>query len=306
MEKLPPGQNVLWTDPGDVSGLDLTYGVGGRDMQPQPPFTFLSEDLSGSTAKASVRDAAGKTWNVKWGKEAHPDVFGTRMAWACGYVAQPEYYVSEGRIEGVHGHLKRIDSEIRRDGSFEPARFQLRAADPRFLKDAGWSWVNNPFRGTPQVHGLKILMMLVSDWDDKDSRDQGRDSNLAVFQTPGQYTPKYLYFVSDWGGSMGRWGNVATRDKWDAKGFAEQTPDFIKGLHDGRIEWGYAGQHSDDQVRNIRISDVQWLLQYLGRLSDDQIRAGLAASGATSAEVDSFTASLRARIAALAKVAGAE
>jgi hypothetical protein len=305
MEKLPPGENVVWTDPGDVGSLDFTYGVGGNDEQPQAPFTFLEEDLSGSNPKVFVKDANGRKWNVKWGKEAHPDVFGTRMAWACGFVTQPEYFIAQGQITGVNTGLKRAGSEIHRDGSFSAARFQLRTDSPKFLKDAGWSWVNSPFRGTPQLHGLKVLMMLLSDWDNKDARDEARDSNLAVFEEPGQYGPRYLYFIADWGGAMGKWGKVISRDKWDAKGFAEQTPDFVKGSHAGIVDWGYVGQRTEDQVHDIRVSDVAWLLRYLGRITDDQLRAGLAASGATPEEVDSFTASLRNRIQQLQRIAGA-
>jgi hypothetical protein len=241
---------------------------------------------------------------VKWGKEVHADVFGSRMAWACGYVAQPEYFVSSGQIVGVNKPLKRAAVEVHGDGRFRDARFQLRSDSPRFLKDAGWSWVNSPFRGMPQLNGLKVLMMLLSDWDNKDARDEDRDSNLAVFVEPGPDGPRYLYFIADWGGAMGRWGKVMGRDKWDPQGFAAQTPDFVKGVHDGMVEWGYVGQRTSDQVNDIRVLDVQWLLQYLGRVTDDQLRAGLRASGATPDEEASFTASLRDRITQLQRVGG--
>ncbi len=303
MEKFAPGENVLWTDPGDVASLDFVNGVGGKDMAPQSPFVFIQEDFSGSNPKVFVKDANNRKWSVKWSKEAHSDVFSSRMAWACGFVAQPEYYVAQGQIQGIDKSLKRAASVIHGDGNFTSARFQFRSDDPKFLTDAGWSWVNNPFRGSPQVHGLKILMMLVSDWDNKDARDRDRDSNLAIFQAQGQDGPRYLYFVADWGGSMGKWGGVAGRDKWDAKGFAEQTREFVKGVHKGNVEFGYTGQRTEDQVRDIRVSDVQWLLQYLGRVTDDQLRQGLQASGATPDEVESFTASLRARISQLQQVA---
>ena len=303
MEKFVWGDNVLWTDPGDVTSLDFALGVGGEQLKPEPPFSFLSEDLSGSNPKVLVKDANNRTWSVKWSKEAHSDVFASRMAWACGFVVQPMYYVAHGQIRGVDGPLKRAASEIRGDGSFESARFQLRSNEPKFLKDAGWSWVNNPFRGSPQVHGLQVVMMLVSDWDNKDARDHDRDSNLAIFEEHTPDGPRYLYFVADWGGSMGKWGNVATRSKWDAKGFAAQTSSFVKRARGGEIEWGYTGQRTEDQVRDIRISDIQWLLNYLGRITDDQIRAGLAASGATPEEMEVFTQSLRDRIGQLQRVA---
>ena len=305
MQKLPPGENVLWIDPGDVASLDFTYGQGGKDTLPEPPFTFVKEDMTGSNPKVLVKDAKNRTWSVKWGKESHSDVFGSRIAWACGYVTEVEHYIGHGQILNVKGPLKRAGSEIQNGGYFDSARFQLRGDYPKFLVNTSWSWVNNPFRDTPQLNGLKIVMMLVSDWDNKDARDVDRDTNLGIFEEQSPMgLPRYMYLVADWGGSMGKWGNVATRDKWDAKGFASQTPDFVKGVHNGLVDFGYQGQRTRDQVDNIRVSDVQWVLKYLGAITDDQIRKGLAASGATPQEMDTFAAALRDRIEQLKRVAG--
>ena len=48
--------------------------------------------------------------------------------------------------------------------------------------------------------------------------------------------------------------------------------------------------------------DVRWLLGRLGRLSDEQLRAGLTASGATVDEREKYVKALRMRIGALQKV----
>ena len=48
----------------------------------------------------------------------------------------------------------------------------------------GWAWHDNPFVGTHELNGLKILMMLVSNWDNKDVRDVARGSNTAIFEYP--------------------------------------------------------------------------------------------------------------------------
>jgi Na+/proline symporter len=47
----------------------------------------------------SVLDAANQEWRVKWGQEVHTEVFGTRLAWALGYFAEPTYFVRAGSIE---------------------------------------------------------------------------------------------------------------------------------------------------------------------------------------------------------------
>src|SRR5262245_3781428 len=95
---LLPGERILWRDPGDVASLDLRYGVGGKEHQPRPPFQFVDEDNSGTTAKINVVDSRGAKWNIKWGNEVLPSAFCSRLAWALGYVAEPEYYVAQGRI----------------------------------------------------------------------------------------------------------------------------------------------------------------------------------------------------------------
>lgn len=294
--------NVLWRNPGNVVSKSFEYGPGGRAHSPLPPFHFVKEDLSGSNPKIEVKDSHGTLWSVKWSEEAKAEVFASRLAWACGYIAQPEYFVAEGRVLGVKS-LGRASSSVAPDGSFQNARFQLRSKWPKFLKKNSWAWNYNPFVGTRELNGLKILMMLTSNWDNKDARDIDRDSNLAIFESGTRTRPVFLYFVADWGASMGKWGHVYNRSKWDCKGFSQQTLDFVKGRKHGIVQFGYTGQHTEDAAFGIRESDVSWLLGYLGRITDTQLRAGLKASGASPQEVACFTRSLRDRIDQLRSVA---
>jgi hypothetical protein len=292
------GQYAMWHDPGPVETLDFRYGIGGPEMAPRPPFTFTEEDFSGSTPKVKVKDAAGRTWVIKFGDEASPDTFCTRLAWAMGYYVEPEYYVAEGTIEGVKS-LQRARKEVDSAGRFHSGRFQLRSREPKYLKTVDWSWSDNPFQGTPELNGLKILMMLLSNWDDKDSRDEARrGGNTAIYQQ-GEL---YIYFIDDWGGAMGHWGKYFTRSKWNAKGFREQSADFVS-MTGGGIHWGYTGQHTGLMIRDVKFGDMAWLMQYLGRVTDDQLRAGLLSSGATEEEAGLYVEALRSRIAQLQKVA---
>jgi len=77
-------------------------------------------------------------------------------------------FVKAGSILDVHG-LKRAKYFVAKDGSFREARFRLE--DNRSESDSGkgaWSWAVNPFVGTRELGGLKILAMLTSNWDTKD------------------------------------------------------------------------------------------------------------------------------------------
>jgi hypothetical protein len=304
---LAPGEQVLWTDPGDVSSLDFTYGVGGPESQPRPPFRFVDEDMSGTITKVNVIDSRGTNWNVKWGDEAHASTFCSRLLWACGYFAETEYFLAHGRIGGAHG-LKRASSRISDDGSFKNARFQLRKTSPKYLEGYSWAWTNNPFSGTRELQGLKILVLLVSNWDTKDARDavekHGKleNTNLAIFEDNSSAQPRYLYSDVDWGASMGRWGGKLSWSKWDYKGFAGQTRDFLKGVENGELKWGFDGKHRKDITRGITVEDVRWLLQYLGKITDVQLQCGLKASGADPDETEFYTQALQERIQQLQRV----
>ncbi len=308
-------QAWLWQDPGRVEDRDLRYGPGGPELEPEAPFTFWKEDPSGRSPKVQVRDAKGRTWVVKFGDEASPDTFSSRLAWAVGYFAEPNYYLEGESIQGAHG-LRRAKGYIAADGRASGGRFQLRSQDPEYMAGYSWGWTENPFSGTPQLNGLKVLMMLVSNWDDKDvheTRERGPakgyhmlvsymrpGSNNAIYREAG----RYLFFIDDWGASLGRWGGAAGRDKWDCPGFSGQSPQFVRASADGRLEWGYRGVNTPRIAAGVGAADVRWLMQYLGRVTDGQLQAGLLASGASAEEAACYTSALRMRIGQLEQAAG--
>lgn len=299
-----PGRDAIWRDPGDVAALDMAAGPGGPDGAPAPPLRFLEEEAGSTSPKVFVEDARGRKWRLKWGGEIHSETFAVRVAWAAGYFAETTYFVPAGRIENVP-RLEHAADFVRPDGTFEGARFELvEKGVERFKDERSWAWTDNPFVNTRELAGLKVVMMLVSNWDDKDVRDAARGSNTAVFEVElpdGSVERRYL--VSDWGGSMGRWGIPLTRGKWDCEGYAAQTPDFVKGVEGDAVRWGYEGQRTEEMTERISVNDVRWIHGYLGRLTDAQIRDALRASGATDEETECFARSVRARIDRLGEVA---
>ncbi len=283
----PRTDAVLWRDPGRVESLDLYYGPGGRSTVPRAPFRFVADEKTGSTKKMIVRDAGGRTWEVKFGEEVKAEVFATRMVWALGYYADPAYFVARGTISGR---------------PFRNARFELRTAGARFRPDVEWNWNKNPFTGTRELNGLRILVMLLSNWDNKDARNFS--SNTGVLEHRFASGDRRLtYYVTDWGASMGRWGGYFTREKWACADFADQTPKLIRGVEAGEVEWGFKGQHSGEFRDDLTTEDVRWLMRYLGRIRPAQISAALHAAGAGTQENRCFTTSLRQRIDALRRVA---
>jgi hypothetical protein len=299
----PEITTIIWQDPGAVEELDFAAGPGGIKKVPTPPFTFIEESLSGSNPKIKVKDANDTTWHVKWGSEVNAEVFATRMAWAAGYFVDPSYFIPSGKIGGARG-LKRARKYIKSDGDFTDARFERHKNKGATVleNEKGWRWDQNPLVGTRELNGLKIIMMLTSNWDNKDVRDISRGSNTAILEYQDGDKTERRYMVTDWGGSMGKWGGVAGREKWDARGYEKQTSDFIKGVKGGFVEFGYSGQHTGSFKEGIRVDDVKWVLGYIGRITDQQIKDGLQASGATPDEVDRFTRAIRDRIEQMRKL----
>ncbi|HSB08578.1 MAG TPA: hypothetical protein VLM38_03640 [Blastocatellia bacterium] len=291
-EAVSPQRPTLWHDPGAVESLDFVNGPGGKKHLPKPPFTFVEEDTGGTNPKVKVTDAAGQTWGVKWGSEIHSEVFASRLVWAAGYYVEAAYFVKSGKIAGVK-HLSRAKKYVGSDGSFTNARFELKEKGITKQTDTeSWRWDQNPFVGTRELNGLKIMIMLTSNWDPKDQRDS--ESNTAIYMK--KKTGEVTYVMSDWGATMGKWGGVFSREKWDCPGFSSQTRKFVTGVGGGLVKFGYDGKREQDMREGIRVSDVRWLLGYVGRITDAQIRAGLGASGATAEEIDCFTTSIRDRI----------
>jgi len=298
---------VLWRDPGPAESLDLAAGPGGRDGAPAPPFRFVEEHTSGTFPCVSVRDARDRVWRVKWGDEVHTEAFATRLAWAAGYFVEVNYFVPSGRIEGADA-LQRASQYLSSDGEFRNARFELdELGVVKHFDEHSWAWNDNPFVGTPELNGLKIVMMLLSNWDNKDVRDVARGSNTAIFEyRMDRHVLEARYLIIDWGAALGTWGSHAlSRGRWDCRAYAAQNNQFVLGLDGETVLWGYKGQRTNDAITAITRGDVQWLYTYLGGLTDAQLAAGLRASGGTETDIEGFTDALRERLIRLRDVAEA-
>src|SRR5207247_11087272 len=103
-----------------------------------------------------------------------------------------------------------------------------------------------------------------------------------------RFTSEARYLITDWGGAMGKWGStIVSRDRWDAAGFEAQSVSFVAGVHDGVVDFGYQGQRSEIG-RAIPVAHVRWFYRKVRRITDDALRTGLLASGATEEEAARF------------------
>ena len=294
---------ALWREPADIAARNLFYGPGGERGQPQGIFTFDGEDTSGSNPKFYVKDGRGQRWTVKLGAEARPETAATRLLWAVGYFTDADYYLPELRVENMK-RLSRGQEFVSPDGTVRGARMKLH---PKGQKDAGtWSWFDNPFAGTRELNGLRVLMALVNNWDLKEDNNKIYDEHGA----------ERRYVVSDLGASFGKTGSVFSRSKDDPASYAKSkfieriTPEFVDfHLHSRppfllHADVGYYRERSrmDDIVKRIPRADARWLGGLLGQLSEEQINDAFRAAGYGPEEVESFTQELRQRIAELSNL----
>ena len=303
--RLRARHHVLWRDPGPIATRDLRYGPGGAAYVPVAPFRFVEEHDTGSQPCVSVIDARGRRWRVKWGDEARVETFATRFAAACGYFAEVTHFVSSGAIDGVPALQRAAGCVESPGGRFVDARFEL--DDPtvrKLFEEHSWSWDDNPFIGSRELDGLKIVVMLLSNWNTKDRRDVARGSNTAIFEHRAGRWPRAhheaRYLLTDWGGAMGRWGsNIVTRGRWDVDGFEAQTPQFVTGVDGERVQFGYTGQRTDDIAGNIPVAHARWFHGIARGFTERQLADGFLASGATDEEAQRFARALMRRLAQL-------
>lgn len=275
------GTPVMWRAPEDIEQRNLLLGAGGEEMKPDiSRITFIEEKTGGYSKKYRVRDAKGKEWVAKIGKEAQTDTAANRLLWALGYETEIAYLIPKLTIEGK--------------GDFENVRLEAR---PKNVKRAGnWMWENNPFLNTPEFKGLKILMVMLNNWDMK-------DDNNEILATRGDTTGEgqLRYIISDLGASFGKTGGFFSRSRNEPSDYAKA--EFIKKVNGDVIDFSYSGKNQK-LFEGLTVADAAWLSPWLKRLSDDQIKDAFRAANYTPEEIDSLTAAFRARANALANPAG--
>jgi hypothetical protein len=310
----PDGTPVIWLDPGDISSRDLLYGPGSAELAPAAPFTFIEEDKSGESPKFDVRDARGTVWRVKLGPEAQSETVSTRLVWSVGYFAEEAYYLERAQVTGLP-KLSRGREYIGRDtGKVFGARFEPRREDVE--RGPEWGWNDNPFRGTRELSGLKILMILLNNFDARAANNRIFYVNNSAGEREARYT------VSDLGATLGKSDGLGgRRTKNNLKDFLSTR--FVTGTEDdGRtVEFDYdtrptkLGMFSifyppyyrgevkkEKAMRGIPTEDARWIGSLLKQLTDEQLRDAFRAANYNRATMEGYVRALRERINQLTRL----
>ena len=304
---------ALWRDPGNIPALDLRYGPGLPGWEPASPFTFIKEDKSGETPKFDVKDARGVEWKVKLGPEAQTETVATRLIWSVGYFAEEAYYLERVRIHGLkklsRGRQYVENREFVRGARFEPRRKNVE-------RGPEWDWDKNPFKGTRELSGLKVLMILLNNYD-------ARKANNRIFYVTGRRGRRreVRYVVTDLGATLGRAGGLGgKRSKNNLKDFLSTR--FVMGVEDdGSVEFDYDTRPTrlgmftifyppyyrgevkkEKSMRGIPVAHARWIGSLLSQLTEAQLRDAFGAAGYDTPTAEGYVRALRERISQLTRL----
>lgn len=272
------GTPVLWHRV-DVADRDLYLGPGGAAMQPDlSNITFIERDTKGHNKKYRIKDGSGKIWVAKLGSESRPETVANRLLSALGYETEINYLVPTITIPTV--------------GTFKNVRLEARPEGIKRL-DA-WKWRDNPFVGTNELQGLKIMQVFMTNYDLLDMQNK-------ILRVKGPNGPELHYIISDLGSTFGRFGSnnlpiFYRLGRSDDNPRAWNKAKFIKGVKKGRIVLATTGAKSRDLFKDITVAQGRWLYNLLAQLRDEQLRDAFRAANYSPADIDVLTSATKRRI----------
>ena len=295
--------HAIWHEPGDIKSKDLLNGPGAETHHPQLPVKFLKEDKKGQNSKFDVEDANGTKWRAKLGIEAQPEVVATRLLWAIGYFTNENYYVPNLEVKELPAHLHRGQGHVISPDHVDGARLQRHRGNEK--KEANWNWQHNPFVDTREFNALRVMMVLLSNWDLKD------ENNGIFTDKNGQQQ----YLVTDVGTAFGasgkHWTEAASKNNLEeyrkARFIFKIAPDYVDFNFPRRppllhllvlpsylrqIHLRWVGNH-------VPRADAKWLGSLLAQLSPDQILDAFRAGGYPPDQAAAFTKVVQSRIVEL-------
>ena len=274
---------VLWEEV-NTSSLDLYNGPGGVAMQPDiSRVEFIKEDTQGHNKKYRIKDAKGQIWVAKFGSEAQPETAAVRLLYGLGYKTEINYLVPSLTIPGK--------------GTFKNARLEARPASIERLDE--WKWRDNPFVGTNELQGLKIMMVFLTNWDLLDLQNK-------VLRVNNNGTVAHHFVISDLGATFGKLGNNnlpfffrlgrKTNDPgtWYEAG-------FVTGVKNGMIDFDFKGK-GRGLMEDITVAQGHWLATRLAQLSDKQLNDAFRAANYSADEIKLLRDGVRERTAELDKL----
>src|SRR5215207_7621484 len=78
-------KRIMWESV-NISGRDLYWGPGGRQMFPvMEKAKYVGRQTGGNNPKHRLKDGAGREWVAKVADESQPETAAVRLLWGIGY-----------------------------------------------------------------------------------------------------------------------------------------------------------------------------------------------------------------------------
>jgi hypothetical protein len=180
-----------------------------------------------------------------------------------------------------------------------------------------WDWLQNPFVGQREFNGLKVMMVLLANYDTRLDNNQ-----IYTVKHPETGELEARYVVTDIGATFGKVGGLGgTRTKNSLEDF--RSSKFIESVENGMVNFdyhtkpkgaggafasifggGYAKRQANKEkaMRSIPLSDAQWIGTRLALLSDEQLRDAFRAAHYDNATMEGYVSVLRGRINELTRL----
>lgn len=301
------GVPVIWLDPGDISKRDLRYGSGSAALAPAAPFTYVAEESTGESPKFRVTDARGETWVVKLGVEAQAETVASRLIWSMGYFADEAYYFDRAEVNNLP-KLSRGQNFVEGRNVVRGARFEPKRKNVD--RGVNWDWEENPFLKTRELDGLKVLMVLLANYDNRLANNK-----ILTAQNAQTGVLEARYVATDVGATLGKVGGMGSkRSKNSLADYRENK--FILGVENGFVKFDFETKpkgmgkfasffkpsyrssqaKKERAMQNITVENALWIGSMLSKLSDDQLRDAFRAANYDTQTMEGFIQTIRERI----------
>jgi hypothetical protein len=225
------------------------------------------------------------------------------LLWAVGYFTNEDYFMTDLQVENMQP-LKRGKNLVSPDGTMHIVRLK------RYLKGekkiGNWQWRNNPFRGTREFNGFRVMMALINSWDLK-------DENNGIYEGKGEGNrPVLHYMMSDLGSSFGTTGLSYPDASSKGNLAAYSQSKFIKRVGTQRVDFNVPTRPNLWHLVNPKEFTMRMGLRWIGhdipredarrigrllsQLSSDQIRQAFRAADYSPEEVEEFSNVVETRI----------
>lgn len=275
-------RKVMW-EPVKIEERDLLAGPGGALRPDLRRISYIRKEHGGHNRKYRIRDASDRVWVAKIGREAKPETVAVRLLWGIGYKTEINYYYDRMTIPKA--------------GTFD--RVRLEARPDNVMRIGHWKWNSNPFDGTDELEGLKIMMVLMKNWD----VENGQNQQLLV--TVGERS-EVQYVISDLGATFGKLGNNNLpfifrlgRSVGNPEDYAKT--DLVRRDNGRTIDLSYKGKNRK-LFKKIRKRSAIWLYGLLSRLSDKQIRDAFRAAHYNPSEIELFVRGFKEKVEELGRL----